>query len=150
MERTTWDGLPVSDDPPYGATVAVWRSGGGRRQWLLLHRAHHGPEYEGDWAWTPPSGARLPGETLAACARRELIEETGLELHCSPTPCGTADWAVYSAEAPVDAGVVVDAEHDRFAWVELDDALALCRPAAVADGLRAVGRWVDVESSVGG
>lgn len=106
----TWDGLPVSAERPYGASVLVWRAGAGRREWLILHRRHHGPAYEGDWAWTPPSGARLPGEPVEACARRELTEETGLgALALVPTDCGNDEWVLYAAEAPMDAEVRLDA-----------------------------------------
>ena len=97
--RTTWDGLPVSAERPHGVTVVVYRWTEQGLQVLLLHRAHRGPDYEGDWAWTPPAGARLPGEPVEACARRELREEAGLVLDVRPTACGTADWAVYVAEA---------------------------------------------------
>jgi 8-oxo-dGTP pyrophosphatase MutT (NUDIX family) len=127
--------LLVSEEKPFGATVAVWRPVGGRVEWLLLHRKHRGPEYEGDWAWSPPAGARLPGETLDECARRELLEETGLELGVDPTPCGTDDWVVYVAEASPDVQVEISAEHDRFEWLSLGDASARCRPAVVASGL---------------
>ncbi|MFB9831538.1 NUDIX domain-containing protein [Actinoallomurus acaciae] len=39
---------------------------------LLLHRARDG----GDWVL--PGGCPRPGEGLAACARREVLEETGI------------------------------------------------------------------------
>ena len=135
MLRTTWDGLPVSEEKPFGATVAVWRKVGGRVEWLLLHRKHRGPEYEGDWAWSPPAGARLPGETLEECARRELLEETGLELELEQTRCGTDDWLVYVAKALRDVEVEISSEHDRFEWLSLGEACARCRPAVVASGL---------------
>ena len=70
MEPTTWDGLPVSAEQPFGASVVVWRRNGESREWLLLHRHHHGRDYEGAWAWTPPSGARFPGEAVEDCAQR--------------------------------------------------------------------------------
>jgi 8-oxo-dGTP pyrophosphatase MutT (NUDIX family) len=136
--RTTWDGLPVSDQKPFGATVAVWRRVDGRVEWLILHRKHRGPEYDGDWAWSPPAGARLPGEPLDDCARRELFEETGLELDLEPTGCGTEEWTVYAAEASADAGIEISSEHDRFEWLPLDEASARCLPTVVASGLECV------------
>jgi len=128
---TTWDGLPISPVPPFGAAVVVFRSGLGGVEFLLLHRAHRGRAYAGDWAWTPPSGARLPDEPIDACAARELREETGLKLPLVPTSCGTAEWPVYLAEVPPDAGVVLDAEHDRFEWVPVEQAGRRCLPAQV-------------------
>jgi 8-oxo-dGTP pyrophosphatase MutT (NUDIX family) len=78
MQRATWDGLAVSREKPYGASVVVWRYIDGEREFLLLHRrAPGGPDFAGDWAWTPPGEARLPGESIDQTARRELREETG-------------------------------------------------------------------------
>jgi 8-oxo-dGTP pyrophosphatase MutT (NUDIX family) len=126
--RATWDGLPISEEPPFGATVVVVRGRGAAAEALLLHRAHHGPEFAGDWAWTPPAGARLPGESIEDCARRELREETGLDLLLKLTACGTTEWPCYLACAPHNAQVVLDAEHDRFEWVAADVAPARCMP----------------------
>ena len=127
----TWDGLPVSREPPYGASIVVWREGAGGRELLLLHRAHRGPAYEGDWAWTPPSGSRLPGEDPAACAARELLEETGLSLPLEESDAGTEQWLLYTARAPEGAEVRLDAEHDAFLWVPAEAAAERCRPALV-------------------
>lgn len=133
-ERTTWDGLPVADDWPHGATVVVWRRlPDNAIELLLLHRAHHGPDYSGDWAWTPPAGSRFPGEDVDACAARELHEEAGLELPMTrferdPT------WATYVAEAPANAVVTMhDREHDQFRWVDVETALALVKPDLVRE-----------------
>ena len=141
---TTWDGRPVSADPPHGVSIVVYRRADAGYEFLLLHRAHHGPDYEGDWAWTPPSGARLPGEPLDACAARELREETGLSLTPQPTDLGSPEWAVYLAEVEQDAPVTLDAEHDRYEWVTFDDALQRCRPAVVAGALRRVGQHLAI------
>lgn len=100
---------------------------------MLLHRGHHGPEWEDDWAWTPPAGSRKPGEDLTACAVRELHEETG--LHGSPRPVVTsaADWAVFALEVPWGTAVAADGtEHDRFEWVSHAEASRRCRPAELA------------------
>jgi 8-oxo-dGTP pyrophosphatase MutT (NUDIX family) len=141
LEELAWrtsDGQPVSREPPYGVAVVVWRLGPEGAEWLILHRAHGGSAHEGDWAWTPPSGARLPDEPVEACARRELAEEAGLELDCRPTRCGTKEWAVYTAEAPATAEVTLSAEHDAYRWAPLEEAAAACLPARVGESLRAV------------
>ncbi|MBD0331006.1 MAG: NUDIX domain-containing protein [Thermoleophilia bacterium] len=135
----TWDGLPVSREPPHGATVAVWRARRGGREWLLLHRrAAGGPEFEGEWAWTPPSGARFPEESVEACARRELAEETGLVLEPEPTVCGSDEWTLFVAQAPPEAEIRLDAEHDRYLWASLEEACRRCLPRVVAEQLRCV------------
>lgn len=134
--ETTWDGLPIAPEAPYGASVVVYRRVGDDLELLLLHRAHNGPDYAGDWAWTPPAGARLPGEEVAVCAARELYEEAGLELIMNRIEHG-ADWACYLAEAADDDSVILhDPEHDRFEWVSPDEALRRVRPAAPLATLR--------------
>jgi 8-oxo-dGTP pyrophosphatase MutT (NUDIX family) len=138
MATTTYDGLPVAEDPPFGASIVVYRRAGAGLEFLILHRAHEGPTYEGDWAWTPPAGARLPGEAPDICASRELYEETRLQLSIRPTRHGSVDWLVYVAEAPGDAVVALDDEHDRFEWVSPPEAVARCRPDQVSVQLRAV------------
>lgn len=124
----TWDGLPVSQEPPYGCSVVVYRRTPDGALLLMLHRGHLGRAFAGDWAWTPPGGARLPGEPVEVCARRELLEETGLTLPPVATACGDDAWCVYLAEAPDDVPVTLDAEHDRFAWLAPDEALRRTLP----------------------
>jgi 8-oxo-dGTP pyrophosphatase MutT (NUDIX family) len=94
-------------------------------------------DYEGEWAWTPPSGKREGGETAAECARRELLEETGLDLVPWVTGCGTDAWPVYLAEARVGDAVCVEQEpeHDRFEWLPAPDALGRCSPEVVRRAL---------------
>lgn len=142
LERIGWrtaDGSPISREPPYGVTVVVSRPGPeGAEEYLLLRRSRRGAGDDGgDWAWGPPAGARLPGEAVDACARRELTEETGLTLEPAETSRGTAEWAVFRALAPPGAAVRLSAEHDRHAWLELEQAARRCRPASVGEQLRA-------------
>jgi 8-oxo-dGTP pyrophosphatase MutT (NUDIX family) len=127
----------VARERPFACCVVVWREGAAGREFLVLHRAHLGPDFAGDWAWTPPAGARQPGEDPDAAATRELREETGLELAFVRVESPNPDVAHYIAEAPREAVVVIDAEHDAHRWLPLDAAAELCLPATVADGLRA-------------
>lgn len=105
-------------------------------QYLLLHRTSLSNDEA--WAWTPPSGVCLPGESIEECARRELKEETGLELEPNPTNLGTADWFVYLAESGPDDHVVLGPEHDTFRWVSIERAIEMCRPDRVAAPFRSI------------
>ncbi|MGA5702625.1 NUDIX domain-containing protein [Peterkaempfera bronchialis] len=133
---TTWDGLPVAADLPYGAAVVVRRPAGGAFEYLLLHRAHQGAQYEGDWAWTPPSGARQPGEPLFPGALRELQEEAGLVGLTVDAVDLSGQWALYLAEVAEHAVALIDPEHDRYAWTTAEEALRRCAPDTVRENLR--------------
>jgi 8-oxo-dGTP diphosphatase len=147
----TWDGLPVASEHPTAVAIVTWRRGESGTEFLLLHRlAPGGPEYEGDWAWTPPAGARQPGERPEAAAVRELEEETGLAMPLTPLPEETASESVALFVAEVQGGmeVVLDHEHDRFVWLPLDEALPKCMPSVVAAGLSNAAAWVERHLSV--
>ena len=139
-DRATWDGVPISAERPYGITAVVYRRSHDGIQFLMLHRAHQGPEYEGDWAWTPPAGARQPGESVEDCSRRELREETGLDLPAHLTRCGSDNWYVYLVEAAADAAVLLDAEHDRYEWLAPAVAIERCLPTEAREPLRGITR----------
>jgi len=54
--------MEMSGEPPFGALIVVYRRTQEATEFLVLHRAHAGPEFQGDWAWGPPSGMREPGD----------------------------------------------------------------------------------------
>src|SRR5687767_13894107 len=130
MEQTR-DGQPINRTKPFGATIVVYLLRAGEAKFLVLHRGHTGLDFEGEWAWGPPSGARYPGEEICCCAERELKEETGLHLNLRQTDAGSENWIVYLAQAPNDAEVRLSAEHDRFAWLPINEAAARIAPDAV-------------------
>ena len=57
----------------HAAGALVWREKGGDLQVLLVHR----PRYD-DWSF--PKGKLESGESLCACAVREVAEETGVQV----------------------------------------------------------------------
>lgn len=132
----TYDGLPISKEPPHGCSIITYRRTEAGIRYLLLHRSHEGPDYEGDWAWGPPAGARLPGEPVDRCAARELEEETGITLTCVPSDLGTREWAVYLCEVPNGTPVQLSAEHDRFDWAPAEEAAKRSLPPFVGEVFR--------------
>lgn len=143
LERRTWDGLAIAPDNPLGSTVTVRRHRPGHRpEFLLLHRQGKGADFEGDWAWTSPAGARQPGEAVYPAALRELAEEAGLTGLLPwavdlAGPSGAADpaltWAVFAVDVPAETEVeLVDPEHDRYQWLPADEARGRILPAWVA------------------
>lgn len=130
------------DNAEVGAAVIVYRESEGNLEFLILHRAHRGSDFEGDWAWTPPSGHKEEGETALECAKRELFEETRLTLDLKETDLGPRGIAVFVARAGDGDVVVLDEEHDRFKWADLETVLAKCRPERVAYDFERVARDV--------
>jgi 8-oxo-dGTP pyrophosphatase MutT (NUDIX family) len=125
---------------PVGASVLVWRRANGGIEWLVLHRSAARGEDESEWVWTPPAGARHSGESAEDGACRELLEETGLQLELEKKDLGDRSWAVFIAEAPASAQVRLDAEHDRFEWIVVEDATIRCRPERVGETFRGATR----------
>ncbi len=79
--------------------------------------------------WQPVSGGIEPGESARAACRREVLEETGLDVAADALTCVidqitidarpglTLDKTVFAAVAP-DGDIRIDIrEHDGHAWV---------------------------------
>ncbi len=102
------------------------------------------------WGWEIPAGVVDEGETVAAAARREVLEETG--WRCGPTePClswhpssGLSDQKFHlhrSREAtlvgePTDIDEAVEVD-----WIPIDDLRSMVGSADIVDGLSMVAVW---------
>ena len=107
------------------AGVVVFRPG---RRVLLVHR----PRYD-DWSF--PKGKLDRGEHLAACAVREVAEETGLHVRLGPALTGqrypvsdgrmksVSYWVGRAVGSDDVSGYEPNAEIDDVRWVAYDDAL---------------------------
>lgn len=90
------------DAEEHDRTVARFEAGslGGAGAWVVRDDGA-GPaalmvRHEGETGWSEPAGKHEPGESLAATARRETREETGID--CEPTGVVRAQRAVHVAE----------------------------------------------------
>ena len=98
-------------------------------QVLVLQRS---PETRCPGAWEAVHGRLEPGEQPEEGALREIQEETGLEperlyvITVQPyylKPTSTVQLAVvFAAFVPEPANVVLGSEHQRFEWLDVDDA----------------------------
>ncbi|GLW59502.1 NUDIX hydrolase [Kitasatospora phosalacinea] len=105
------------------ATVLVTDTDG---RVLMLHQARPYPGHPA-W-WQLPSGLADPGEAPPATARRELVEETGLQPGAVLRPLAVdyrsavdgwppvIDFAFAADPVPPGTPVRLSAEHDAFAW----------------------------------
>jgi len=76
------DRHPTAPVPRAGISAAIFSEG----ELLLIKRAK--PPYAG--LWSMPGGHIKPGEEAAAAARREVLEEAGIEVTLCGV-CGVAD-----------------------------------------------------------
>lgn len=107
------------------AGAVLWRDAGGNVEVALVHRQRYDD-------WSLPKGKLDHGETIPACAVREISEETGYacvlgrhlrqvsyEVRSVPK---TVDY--YAAQA-VSGSFVPNEEVDELRWLAVDDASAL-------------------------
>lgn len=115
---------------------AVWKIVDGKRLYAVLYRG----ERFGDGAnsWHLPHGTLEEGETLEACAIREIREEAGLIAE-PVVYLGMIHFHFYEDAEGIDYdktnhyflckyvsgdGTEMDAEHDEVYWLEADEAIA--------------------------
>ncbi|WP_329005525.1 NUDIX domain-containing protein [Kribbella sp. NBC_00709] len=121
----------------------VWRERRGTRQVLLVHR----PRYDD---WSLPKGKLTAHEHVLLGARREIEEETGLQVILGP-PLGVQRYAIrknggtaeklvhYWSAVPVsDVDFVPNDEVDQISWLPVDKArnqLSYPRDVDILDAL---------------
>jgi phosphatase NudJ len=124
----------------YFALVVVRKDG----RFLLVHERTHGQP------WYLPAGRAEAGETLAAAACRETLEETGvpirltglIRLEHGPVPGGARVRALFLAE-PIDETPpksIPDADSLGAAWVSVGDLSRYVLRGPEVEGLL---RYVD-------
>lgn len=107
--------------------------------------------------WSPPKGHTQEDESLLETAWRETVEETGLPHAClelvdrfertityevrvrgkRKTKVRNKAVTYYLARMQGNHRVVLSSEHDLYAWVGLEQALALARHSNLQELLRA-------------
>ena len=113
--------------PSWFFALVVVRRG---REFLLVQERKHGQ------LWYLPAGRVEPGETFAAAARRETLEEAGIEIDLqgilriehTPIPGGEARVRMVFVAAPLDdtaPKVYADRHSLQAAWVGIDDLAGL-------------------------
>jgi 8-oxo-dGTP pyrophosphatase MutT (NUDIX family) len=138
---------------PLEVAVVVWRPGPEGPKFLVLLRS---PERQGYWHLV--AGGVGWGEDPAGAAKRELVEETGLdadvvtlgiersyllddeppEVRARFAPDVTAvELVLFRAEAPWGWEPALDEEHVEYRWCDADGAVRLLRYPEPQEAVRA-------------
>jgi 8-oxo-dGTP diphosphatase len=117
------------------AVCVLVRRGDGR--FLFVERAH---ARFGTGYWTPVTGRVEADESLVEAARREVREETGLDVEVDPTVLGstgvdappgqtappfTLEWFSATVRGTEDSVTLQESEVSAARWVTLAEALEL-------------------------
>ena len=102
------------------AGAVVWRKNKDKTEIAIIHR----PKYD-DWSF--PKGKLEIGETLIACAHREVFEETNIQTEFGPflgdieylTPDGKKQVSFWAAKAITHKDFTPNSEVDQLKWVEV-------------------------------
>lgn len=139
LGRTAVRGEPLPEDGYHIVSDILLRHVDG--DYLLMRRALDKPTHPGAWEATA-GGSALAGETPLACARRELLEETGIagrsfrkvgdcirhDNHC---------WFhayVAETDAPKDAVALQAGETIDYRWLDAEAFLRFMRSDAAIPG----------------
>lgn len=109
---------------------------------LAMRRASDSEAAAG--AWDALSGRVRPGEQPLDAARREVGEESGLDVRIEPRPVASYvakrnedDMMVvaYRAESETDR-VILSREHDGYAWMTIEEFAGTCPFPLLVDAAR--------------
>ncbi|WP_254790473.1 NUDIX hydrolase [Blastococcus tunisiensis] len=136
------DAVPLEDGPPVVPCVgAVVLDGAGR---LLLVRRGHAPHAG---LWSLPGGRVEPGETLEQAVRREVREETGVDVAAGPVagrlriPAGPVVYDVVDLVCTLDPAAQQPVAGDDATDVVLADAATLDRLACTPGLAETLRTW---------
>ena len=116
---------PPQADRCVAVSVYVLRCRAGATELLFLRRS--GGRFAGQW-W-PVTGTCKLAEEPVLCARRELLEETGLsprsllKTELTVPVEGGGHLRIYVAGVAASARVRTNWEHDAYRWCAADDAV---------------------------
>ena len=133
----------MTDKPIRDVAAAIMQDDEGRV--LLLQRGPTAPTFPDRWG--PVTGLVEAGETPAAAALREIAEELGVSGHLlrggDPFLVDVDAFVVrvhpFLCRLEGDAAITLDDENTRFAWLTIEDALALPTIPALDEDLRQLG-----------
>jgi len=116
----------------HSAGTLLYRRGDGGLEVLLVHPSGN---YNRRKPWSIPKGLPDEGEELEAAARRETLEEAGVECDAL-TPLGSIDYrksgkrihCFAGAAPPAAAPRCASWEVDRAEFLPLDEALRVIHP----------------------
>lgn len=107
--------------------------------WLVGQYRYAHERYE----WEIPEGGAAPGENLAACAHRELLEETGLDagrieplignLQLSNSTSNECAWLFTAHELTAGVADLDDTEQIATQKIPLSDAIAMVERGEIRD-----------------
>ena len=151
---------------PINIQVFIIRKHGDSYQYLMLHRHNLNPQF-----WQSVTGGLEEGEAIEACARREIIEETGVQQFTLRDPGywrsfevpaswlsmhGWDKWdlkhnvtKVYIAEIDSNAEIRMDpVEHNKFCWCTFEEAMNLLYWPGDKKALQFVHHWLASSSQM--
>lgn len=134
--------MPHGTKPPAPQALcagAVIFDGDGR---LLLVRRRHDP---GSGLWSLPGGRVEPGESVADAVRREVREETGLDVRVGRLlgVVTRGDYLIHDHEAYVESGELAAGDDATdMGWYDVAELGRVALTEGLLDFLREVSPWV--------